>query len=85
MSAAAIEELHFAKNKVPKNFIFMTLGTGLGGAAVLNGEILKGGNGDAMEVGFVITLNGKATEGNMGKKVLIDMALKQLKKEKKQA
>ncbi|MGY5355947.1 ROK family protein [Wenyingzhuangia sp. IMCC45467] len=79
-NAAAIGELNFAKNKVPKNFIFMTLGTGLGGAAILNGKIFKGGNGNAMEVGHVISSNGKTAEENIGKKALIHMALKQIKK-----
>lgn len=82
-NAAAIGELHFAKTKVPENFIFMTLGTGLGGAAVLNSKIFKGGNGNAMEVGHVISSNGKTAEDNIGKKAIIDMALKQIKKGKK--
>ncbi|GGF77099.1 ROK family protein [Wenyingzhuangia marina] len=79
-NAAAIGELHFAKTKVPKNFIFMTLGTGLGGAAVLNGKIFKGGNGNAMEAGHIISSNGKTAEENMGKKALVEMALKKIKK-----
>lgn len=82
-NAAAIGELHFSKSKNPENFIFMTLGTGLGGAAVLNGNIFKGGNGNAMEVGHIISSNGKTAEDNMGKKALINMALKQIKKGKK--
>ncbi|MDO3694368.1 ROK family protein [Wenyingzhuangia sp. chi5] len=82
-NAAAIGELHFAKTKVPKNFIFMTLGTGLGGAAVLNGKIFKGGNGNAMEAGHIISSNGKTAEENMGKKAIVDMALKKIKKGKK--
>ena len=82
-NAAAIGELHFAKNKTPKDFIFMTLGTGLGGAAILNGEIFKGGNGNAMEVGHIISSNGKTAEENMGKKAIVDMAIKKKKKRKK--
>ncbi|ANW95230.1 glucokinase [Wenyingzhuangia fucanilytica] len=82
-NAAAIGELHFAKNKVPKNFLFMTLGTGLGSAAVLDGKIFKGGNGNAMEAGHIISSNGKTAEENMGKKALIEMALKKIKKGQK--
>lgn len=78
-NAAAIGELHFAKTKVPKDFAFITLGTGLGGAAVLNGNIFKGGNGNTMEVGHIMTSNGKTAEDNIGKKALISLALKQIK------
>ncbi|NJB82277.1 ROK family protein [Wenyingzhuangia aestuarii] len=82
-NAAAIGELHFSKSKaVPADFIFMTLGTGLGSAAVLDGEIFKGGNGNAMEAGHIITSNGKTAEENMGKKAIVEMALSKIKKGK---
>ncbi len=81
-NAAAIGELNFAKTKIPQDFLFMTLGTGLGSAAVLNGQIFKGGNGNAMEAGHIVTSNGKTAEENMGKKAIIDMAVAKIKKGK---
>ncbi|MDO6738688.1 ROK family protein [Wenyingzhuangia sp. 2_MG-2023] len=82
-NAAALGELHFAKNKVPKNFLFMTLGTGLGSAAILKGKIFKGGDGNAMEAGHIITSNGKTAEDNMGKHALIEMVKEKIKNGKK--
>lgn len=82
-SAAAIGELHFSTSKTPNNFLFLTLGTGLGSAAVIDGEIFKGGNGNAMEAGHIITSNGKTAEENMGKKAIVNMALSKIKKGKK--
>ncbi|MDB4297129.1 ROK family protein [Flavobacteriaceae bacterium] len=82
-NAAAIGELHFAKGKVPNNFLFMTLGTGLGSAAVLNGKIFKGGGGNAMEAGHIFTANGKTAEENMGKQAIVDATIKYIKKGKK--
>ncbi|MGY5352812.1 ROK family protein [Wenyingzhuangia sp. IMCC45533] len=81
-NAAAIGELNFAKSKTPKDFLFMTLGTGLGSAAVLNGKIFKGGNGNAMEAGHVVTSNGKTAEENMGKKAIVDLAISKIRKGK---
>lgn len=82
-NAAAIGELNFAKKDIPEDFLFLTLGTGLGSAAVLDGEIFKGGNGNAMEAGHIITSNGKTAEESMGKKAIVEMALKKIKKGKK--
>ncbi|MGY6648413.1 ROK family protein [Wenyingzhuangia sp. IMCC45574] len=79
-NAAALGELHFAKTEVPQDFLFMTLGTGLGSAAVLDGKIFKGGEGNAMEAGHIISSNGKTAEENMGKAALVEMVLEEIKK-----
>ncbi|MDD3999556.1 MAG: ROK family protein, partial [Bacilli bacterium] len=36
-----------------RNFVFVTLGTGIGGGIVLNGEVLEGENGAAGEIGHM--------------------------------
>ncbi|MGB5848192.1 MAG: ROK family protein [Ignavibacteriaceae bacterium] len=57
-NAAAIGELHFGAGKGMENFILITLGTGLGGGIVVNGEIVNGRNGIAGEIGHIICEEG---------------------------
>ncbi|MBO8161416.1 MAG: putative N-acetylmannosamine-6-phosphate 2-epimerase [Thermosipho sp. (in: Bacteria)] len=51
-----------------ENLVLLTVGTGIGGGAVVNGEILKGKNGGAFEIGHLIyPLNtNKCTCGKTG-------------------
>jgi glucokinase len=74
-NAAALGEYYFSSKKMPDNFIFITLGTGVGGAAIIDGQIFKGGDGNGMEIGHIIVGNGKTIETNIGKKGIIGMAL----------
>lgn len=53
-NAAAIGEMIFGSAKGMKDFIFITLGTGLGSGIVVNGEIVYGNDGFAGEIGHVI-------------------------------
>jgi glucokinase len=53
-NAAAIGEMMFGGAKGMKDFLFITLGTGLGSGLVVNGEVLYGHDGFAGEVGHVI-------------------------------
>ncbi len=53
-NAAAIGEMVFGAAKGMKNFIFVTLGTGLGSGFVANGEMIYGHDGFAGELGHVI-------------------------------
>lgn len=53
-NAAAIGEMMFGGAKGMKDFIFITLGTGLGSGIVANGEIILGHDGFAGELGHVI-------------------------------
>jgi len=50
------------------NFIMVTLGTGIGGGAVIDGKLFTGQNGSSMEIGHMtIDLNGKECScGNRG-------------------
>lgn len=52
--AAAIGEMMFGGAKGMKNFLFITLGTGLGSGIVVNGEIVYGHDSFAGEIGHVI-------------------------------
>ena len=53
-NAAALGEQKFGKAKGMKNFIVLTLGTGLGSGIVINGNLLYGENGFAGEIGHMI-------------------------------
>ena len=52
-NASAIGELYFGAARGCKDFLILTIGTGLGGGAVVDGEIVIGGNAYAMEVGHI--------------------------------
>ncbi|MBK8792975.1 MAG: ROK family protein [Holophaga sp.] len=53
-NAAALGELHFGAARGLRDFIVITLGTGLGSGIVVNGELLYGSTGLAGELGHVI-------------------------------
>lgn len=53
-NAAAIGEMTFGVAKGMKNFIMLTLGTGVGSGVVVNGELVYGCDGFAGELGHVI-------------------------------
>ena len=53
-NAAAIGEMTFGVAKGMKNFIMITLGTGVGSGIVVNGELVYGCDGFAGELGHVI-------------------------------
>ncbi len=73
-NAAALGEFYFSKAKLPEDYIFITLGTGVGGAAIIEKKIFLGGDGNAMEPGHLPSRNGKVLERNIGKKELLEMA-----------
>lgn len=53
-NAAAIGEMIFGAAKGMKDFLFITLGTGLGSGIVVNGQMVYGHDGFAGEIGHVI-------------------------------
>lgn len=57
-NAAAEGEMTFGAAKGLKNFIMITLGTGLGSGVVVNGELVYGHDGFAGELGHVIVEKG---------------------------
>lgn len=75
-NAAALGEFYFSPEKalMPEDFVFITLGTGVGGAAVIDRKIFLGGDGNAMEPGHVPSKNGKVLERNVGKKEILHLA-----------
>jgi len=53
-NAAALGEMTYGAAKGMKNFIMITLGTGVGGGVVVNGQLVYGHDGFAGELGHVI-------------------------------
>ena len=53
-NAAAIGEMTYGVAKGMKDFIVITLGTGVGSGIVVNGKLLYGSNGFAGELGHVV-------------------------------
>lgn len=85
-NAAAFAELIAGSAKDMKNFIYITLGTGIGGSIILNREIYKGNYGGAGEIGFLhIAFNNTNNykDGTLeyfaGRNAIIDTAKKILK------
>ncbi|TDB68907.1 ROK family protein [Arundinibacter roseus] len=73
-NAAALGEYYFGEEKLPEDYIFVTLGTGVGGAAIIDKKVFKGGSGNAMEPGHIPSKHGKVLERNIGKVELLNLA-----------
>lgn len=79
-NAAALGELYFSPEHLPDNFIFITLGTGIGGAAIIERQIFKGGDGNSMEIGHIVSSFGNTLEQKIGKKGLVNLTFQELGK-----
>lgn len=55
-NAAALGEAKFGAGKKYKNIIMVTLGTGVGGGIVLNGELFEGNLGKGAELGHMVVV-----------------------------
>ncbi|MEO8085465.1 MAG: ROK family protein [Bacteroidota bacterium] len=55
-NAAALGEMYFGGAKGMKDFIFITLGTGLGSGIVVDGKLVYGHDGFAGEMGHIIVM-----------------------------
>ena len=58
-NAAAMGEMAYGVARGMKNFIVITLGTGVGSGIVVNGQLVYGHDGFAGELGHVIMVRGK--------------------------
>jgi len=67
-SAAALGELRFGAGKGVRNLVLLTLGTGIGGGIIIDGELYTGATGGAAEIGHMtIEANGPRCDcGNIG-------------------
>lgn len=67
-TVAGLAESVAGVSKGAKNSVFITLGTGVGGGIIVNGQIYSGEHGVASEIGHMITVAGgeQCTCGNRG-------------------
>jgi glucokinase len=64
-NVAALVEQRFGAARGAENVIMLTIGTGIGGGVVLNGESFRGATGAGAELGhMVIDMNGPRCQGN---------------------
>lgn len=77
-NAAALGELLFAEPKAPDNFLFITMGTGIGSAAIIDRQIFKGADGNGLELGHIVSRNERRLEQIIGKQGIIDLATQML-------
>lgn len=77
-NAAALGEYIFAKEEIEDSFLMITLGTGVGGGAIIDGKIFKGGRGNALEIGHIFGGKGNSIEEEIGKQGIVRKAKKLL-------
>lgn len=67
-NVATLGEFMFGAGKGSENMVYITVSTGIGGGAVLNGKIFRGSTGNALEVGHmtVSTEGPRCGCGNVG-------------------
>ena len=64
-NVAALAEHRFGAGKGTRNVVLLTIGTGIGGGLVLEGELYRGSTGAGAELGhMVIDENGPRCQGN---------------------
>jgi len=85
----AIAELHYGAGRGHRNVVCLTLGTGVGGAIVINGEVFRGAHGLAGEIGHMtLDLQGPecacgargCLENYVGNRFIVENAVKRLEK-----
>lgn len=63
-TAAVLGEKEFGGGKGTSNLFYVTISTGIGGGAIVDGNLLMGKDGNAVEIGhFIIDYQGKLTCG----------------------
>ncbi|HEX3294931.1 MAG TPA: ROK family protein [Solirubrobacterales bacterium] len=64
-NVAALAEHLYGAGRAAQNVVMLTIGTGIGGGLILNGEIYRGSTGAGAELGhIVIDENGPPCQGN---------------------
>lgn len=63
-NVAALGEFSFGAGRGTKHLVMFTLGTGIGGGIIIEGEVLRGATGGAAEVGHIIIADGLGSSQN---------------------
>jgi glucokinase len=89
-NAMALAELHYGAGRGHRNIVCLTLGTGVGGAVVINGEVFRGAHGLAGEIGHItLDLEGPecacggrgCLENYVGNRFIVENAVKRLEQD----
>lgn len=57
-NVATLSEFMFGAGKGSKNMVYVTVSTGVGGGAILNGNIYRGRTANALEIGHITVMKG---------------------------
>ncbi|MBU5455515.1 ROK family protein [Caproiciproducens sp. MSJ-32] len=57
-NVATLSEFMFGAGKGSKNMVYVTVSTGVGGGAILNGNIYRGSTANALEIGHITVMKG---------------------------
>ena len=63
-NVAALGEFRYGAGRGTRHLVMFTLGTGIGGGIIVDGEVLRGATGGAAEVGHIIIADGKGSSAN---------------------
>lgn len=63
-NVAALGEFRFGAGRGTRHLVMFTLGTGIGGGIIVEGEVLRGATGGAAEVGHIIIADGVGGSAN---------------------
>lgn len=74
LNAGTLGELVFGAGRGVGNFVYLAVGTGLAGGAVIDGKLLNAHKGTALEVGH-ISLNPAGRQCNCGNRGCVEMYL----------
>lgn len=75
---ACLGEFYFSEHQLPDTFLMITLGTGIGGAAMVDGKLFTGGNGNGIEIGHMLGMKDKVYEDFISKRATVNFVLKEL-------
>lgn len=57
-NVATLSEYMFGAGKGSKNMVYVTVSTGIGGGAILNGSLFRGSTANALEIGHMTVMKG---------------------------
>ena len=74
-NVAALGEMWKGGGQGYRNLVLVTLGTGVGGGIIINGEILNGATGAGGEIGHIHIEDNEETPCNCGTKLLLQICI----------
>ena len=72
-NACALAELYFGTGKGCRNFLYMTVSSGVGGALILGGRLYSGASGGAGEIGVTVAVENSSRRNSHGQRGLLEL------------